>query len=52
MGVKSIRVESEEMRKVLNQIINQAQMIIGINRGKLYPVAAKDLVIREINPKV
>jgi len=27
-------------------------MVVSINTSKLYPLAAEDLVIREINPKV
>jgi Tfp pilus assembly protein PilP len=40
------------VREIVDKIVNQAHMVVGINTGKLYPVTDEDLVIREIGSKV
>lgn len=52
MRITRIGVEIDEMRKVVHKIINQAHIVISINTGKLYPVTAEHLVIREDNPEI
>ncbi len=36
----------------MDEIIDDAHVIPGINPGKLYPVAAKDLVVGEDNSEI
>lgn len=37
------------MRKVADQVINQAHVVVSIRTAELYPVANKNLVIGEID---
>ncbi|MBA7635752.1 hypothetical protein ES703_43356 [subsurface metagenome] len=39
------------MGKVVDKVVNQTHMVVGINTGKLYPVTAEDLVVGETDPK-
>ena len=40
------------MREVVDEIVDQPHVVIDIIGGKLYPVAVKNLVVREIDTKV
>jgi hypothetical protein len=35
------------VREVIDEVINDAHVIVGIDPGKLYPVAAEDLGVGE-----
>ncbi len=52
IGEIGIDIKANKVGKILDEIINQSHMVIGINAGKLYPVTAEDLVIGKTNPKV
>ena len=50
------RVDKEGIKvgkvgEIVNQIVNQAHVVVSIKAGKLYPITAEDLVIGEENPK-
>ena len=38
--------------EIMDQVINQAHMIIGIGAGVFYPLSAEDLVIGQVDSKV
>jgi hypothetical protein len=49
IGKVKIRVPGNTMRKVADQVINQAHVVVSIRTAELYPVANKNLVIGEID---
>ncbi|MBA7673308.1 hypothetical protein ES703_81503 [subsurface metagenome] len=51
-GVDEIGVKAHLVGEIEGKIVNKKHVVVGINAGKLYPLAAENLVVREINPKV
>ena len=52
MGIAQVRIKRDEIRKIVRKIVNQAHIVISINKGKLYPVTREYMVIREENPEI
>jgi hypothetical protein len=45
-------MKTVEMRKFVDKIVNHIHMVVGIMSGKLYPVAAENLLVREVDSKI
>lgn len=49
--VYKIGIKANKVREIMNQIVNYTHVIVAVNTGKLYPLAAENLVIGETNSK-
>ena len=52
VGIEGIRVKNNMLGEMVKQIVYQSHMVVGIDAGKLYPVASEDVVIGEENSKI
>ena len=52
IGEIGIDIKANKVGKIVDKIVHQSHMIVGINAGKLYPVTAEDLVVGKTHPKV
>jgi len=50
--IDKVWVKAKEVGEVVDDIINQAYVVVGIDPGKLYPVNGKDPIIGEVNTKI
>ena len=47
-----IRVERHKVGEVVNEVVNDAHVKVGIDAGELDPITAEDLVIGEGNTNI
>ena len=45
-------VKGDAVGKIEDKVVHQAHMVIGVKRGKLYPVTDKNFVVGEDNSEI
>ena len=50
--IEHVRVKGYKMRKIVNKIVNETHEKVSVNSGEFYPVANKDLVVRQSNSEI